>query len=227
MADQLKGKNMMKVAVWLWLVGFILVVACTPGDANVTTQTPLPDDVPVVPTIEGAGTESIVVTPLPDETALPTTDIPVVNAVITAMLTQDKTALQNLVHLNEIACTTADGLGGPPKCATGTPAGTVVRVLPVLGAEGHHVQATELPQALPDGPWQLYAVYIVPDTVYRDEAFPVGQYGLVFLPQAGSQELPITLMVTDEGIVRIDYHFDNSYQGRLEGVEFILEPQAN
>lgn len=217
----------MKITAWLWLIGVILLVACSPGDADATTQTPLLDNVPVVPTIEGAGTEHAVVTPLPDESPLPTTGIPTVDAVIAAMLIQDKKALQNLVHLNEIACTMADGLGGPPKCATGTPEGTVVRVLPVLGAEGHHVQAAELPQALPDGPWQLYAVYIVPDTVYHDEAFPVGQYGLVFLPQVGSQELPITLMVTDEGIVRIDYHFDNSYQGRLEGVEFVLGPQTS
>lgn len=217
----------MKITAWLWLVGFILLAACSPGNADVTTPTPLPDDGPIVPTTEGTDTRNATAAPLPDETPLPTTDIPTVDAVIAAMLTQDKTALQALVHLNEIACTTADGLGGPPKCATGTPEGTIVRVLPVLGAEGHHIQAAELAQALPDGPWQLYAVYIVPDTVYRDEAFPVGQYGLVFLPQPGSQELPITLMVTDEGIVRVDYHFDNSYQGRLEGVEFILEPQTS
>ncbi|MGW8227107.1 MAG: hypothetical protein ACWGOY_15300, partial [Anaerolineales bacterium] len=56
--------------------------------------------------------------------------------VIEAILYGSITDRAELVSYTTTACTTADGLGGPPKCEPGEAEGTLVEVLPILAGEG-------------------------------------------------------------------------------------------
>ena len=68
------------------------------------------------------------------------TGIEDVDAIIDAILSGDIEARRALVQYTTSACTTADGLGGPPKCKPDEADGTLVKAFPVLGSEGHHVR---------------------------------------------------------------------------------------
>jgi hypothetical protein len=84
---------------------------------------------------------SSTVAPEPTQPGVPsgtTTGDPDLDAVIEAVLTGDGGALVALTALTAAPCTTAQGLGGPPKCgqAPGMPAdGTSVEAFPVSSCE--------------------------------------------------------------------------------------------
>ena len=71
----------------------------------------------------------------------------------------------------------------------------------------------------------VYAVYRVSPQVYSDEAYPAGEYAIVFL--TGNEQFFLTVQVTDGEIVRIDNNFGDPADIDLEQVasEIILAPQ--
>lgn len=104
-----------------------------------------------------------------------------------------------------VPCTTADGLGGPPKCLEGQAEGTEVEVFPMGGGEGHFATPETVMAPLDFTVRGLYAVYRVPADAYRESYWPAGEYALLFDRDQNDLPLPITVLVADGKVVRIDY----------------------
>lgn len=103
------------------------------------------------------------------------------------------------------ACTTADGLGGPPKCPSGQAEGTLVEVFPVGGAEGHFVGPDEMDRVLQFSVEGLYAVYQPLPGRDPIEYWPVGDYALLFERKMLNASLPVTVFVQDGKLVRLGF----------------------
>jgi hypothetical protein len=126
-----------------------------------------------------------------------------------------------LVAFSSLPCTTAEGMGGPPKCLPGEAEGTLVEVLPVLGPEGHHMRRAAFDNWPGLGSAQFYAAFRnAPDT-YSDEFFPAGDYGVAF--DQGKQGY-VVFRLTGDGIVRLDYLVGQSIDDLLEESEIIVGP---
>lgn len=223
--------------LFILLLTAVLLVGCGAAGENTTITPPA--------TVVPAPTEELPPTELPPtepaEAAEPTaapeaqptatgsrqSGVPEADAVIPALLAHDAEAIHDLIHFSEIGCTTAEGLGGPPKCLEGEAEGTPVEVLPTLGAEGSHIR--------PDGidtlisllqTDQLYAVYGLSEAVFADEAYPRGRYGILFISdQEGAPST--TIHVTEQGIIRIDYHLGETPDEVMarESAVLLLAPQ--
>ena len=128
-----------------------------------------------------------------------------VGPVVEAVLAGDAEAVQNLVQLTDVACTTAQGLGGPPSCAEGQAEGTVISVLPVSAQTGGYLTAENLPPQIANA--GLYAIYRVPDNAMRNDYIPPGEYGLMFL-RRDPPPATFTIFVTDGRIVRKSTNMD-------------------
>ena len=145
--------------------------------------------------------------------------------IIDAVLAGNPVEELQLLQFSTLACTHADGLGGPPKCGEGEDEGTKVDVFPFLGPEGHHMRRDEM------GNWggvqgsEVYAVYRNSSRVYSEDAYPAGEYAIVFLTE--NAPFYLTIQVTDGKIVRIDNNFGNPADIDLGQVasEIILPPQ--
>lgn len=131
------------------------------------------------------------------------TDIQDVDVIIDAILSNDIESRKELIHYTQVGCTTADGLGGPPKCEPGEVEGTLIEVLPILGSEGHHTRRAEIDKGISFSVEGLYAVYLMPEDVWHDESYPAGDYGLVFV--LTDNKFLLTVHVKDGRIVRLDY----------------------
>ena len=133
------------------------------------------------------------------------TDNPLVNATIHQLLEQDIDALLSSVQFNQQPCTTADGLGGPPKCGQGIEDGTLVTFLPILGpGEGAHLTPDEIERVFDYQNPQLIRVILVDQPENIDEAFPAGAYAVIL--EIGSEGLGRTFRLNEQGkIIRVDY----------------------
>lgn len=106
-----------------------------------------------------------------------------IDVVLAAVEARDAAKLASLAAVIDVGCTTAPGLGGPPKCAVGQADGTVVRVFPVASCEGSFVQSDQLAalftRVVTDADPQVYAVTSAkyPTT---EPYYPQGDYS-VFL----------------------------------------------
>lgn len=129
-----------------------------------------------------------------------------------------------LLQFSTLACTHAEGLGGPPKCREGEEEGTKVDVFPFLGPEGHHLRWEEMSNWDGIQASEVYAAYRVSTQIYSEPAYPTGEYAIVFLTE--NEKLHLTLQVTAGKIVRIDNNFGNPADIDLERVasEIILAP---
>lgn len=180
------------------------------------TQTP----VPVEPTATTEPTESASGDFYPPETR---TGISDVDSVITAVLSDDLAARRALVHFLTAPCTTAQGAGGPPKCAADQAEGTEVEVFPIMEGEGQFASRDTLDLFLDFTTSGLYAVYEVPADAYHEIYWPAGQYGLIFARDnlGGS----VTVFVQDGAIVRLTLsHRSPSEELTLSKGQTILPP---
>lgn len=132
-----------------------------------------------------------------------------VDRVAAAILAQDVSATRELIHFTTAGCTNADGLGGPPKCVEGQAEGAPVDFLPMLGpGEGATILAEDVESVLPLAASELVGVYAVPEDAYEDPVWPAGDYGLVFASSDAFIKT-ITVLVTDDGIVRVNHHMES------------------
>jgi hypothetical protein len=140
------------------------------------------------------------------------------------VFTNNPADLHALLSFEMAPCTTAEGLGGPPKCREGEAENTQLEVLPSLGSEGSFVRRSELPADYLAGPFNLIAIYEVKADVVQEEYYPAGKWGIALskLDPSGTT-LYYTLRVDDSGIVRVDTDVPGT-EFRDAGT-FLLAPQ--
>ena len=125
-----------------------------------------------------------------------------VDNVLKAMASREPHELRRLVRYTTAPCTTADGLGGPPKCREGEAEGSLLKVLPFLASEGGHIRSSEISD------WQgvkadaLYAVYRVSENALDEPYYPPGEYLVIFMPDDHGDYH--ALRIAYGGIVRVD-----------------------
>jgi hypothetical protein len=118
---------------------------------------------------------------------------------IEAVEASDAAALAALAQVASVPCTTADGLGGPPKCEPGQADGTMVSVLAAASCEGYHLKQGDVEGSLAaflNGEVEVQAVYrsngndLFPAghallVTFKDAQFPQGQGRAIFLNDDG------------------------------------------
>ena len=134
---------------------------------------------------------------------------------------------QDYIQFITTPCTTADGLGGPPKCEPGMADGTPVKVFPLSDGEGTFATPENIDQVFTFWVKRLYAVYKVPSDAYQQPYWPAGEYGLVFERDLNDFPFPVTVFVEDGKIVRVANHF-NSVEEQLQSipVENVIIPPS-
>lgn len=159
-------------------------------------------------------------TELPSQTR---TGIGELDEVIDIVLNRDTAALRSRIQFTQTACTSADGLGGPPKCSEGEAEGTNVEVLPFLGPEGHFIRKEQIETWGGLEVTRLVAVYRVSQTAYSDANYSAGEYAIVFVGR--EPHITVTLQIREGLIVRIDYSYGSPPAIREDDVEqFLLGP---
>ena len=153
-----------------------------------------------------------------------TTGVASVDKVLAALPSSNAADMQALLVYASAGCTTAEGLGGPPKCKAGEAEGTQVEGIPVLGAEGSWTLKGEVPADFLAGPFNLLGVYEVKADANTDPNYPSGKYA-VLVTSAAQPDSLIVLRVDDNGIVRVDYRMDGISGGFNDAAQFILPLQ--
>ncbi len=156
------------------------------------------------------------------------TGIEEIDLVIDAIMSQDIDAKIELVHFFTSACTTMDGLGGPPKCEPNEQDGTIVEAFPVAYSEGVQIRPEQIRAVFDFTIRGLFAIYRVPDDAYEKEYWPVGEYALVFTSEDGGHSHTITIHVINGKIVRLEFDmvwppFDQIW---IRSDTFILPPST-
>jgi hypothetical protein len=212
------------VLLVLCLALLLAVTGCateaTPSDAPTPDAPPVADE--MVDTTAAA-------TAVPDAASLHPdtlrTNITGLDPVLEAVASRDPQAIADRMALLETACTTAGGLGGPPKCADGVADGTLVSVFPMLEAEGTFAAADDLLQVADSLQIAgLFGIYqVTSDTSSAEAYWPSGDYGIVL---SGSGTVPAyTLLVSQGNIVRLIYHLGSSPEEAFDtGRGVILVP---
>lgn len=151
-----------------------------------------------------------------------------IDDVIDAIMEKDIDNRLALVRWISTACTTADGLGGPPKCQPGEADGTIIETFPVSNGEGHHVRPEKIQTVLDFTVRGVVAIYIVPEKNDHTEQdyWPAGEYGMIFSSEDGGVPHIITVLVEDGQIVRLEFNpawppFDTI---RQKSDQFMLPP---
>ena len=192
----------------------ILLSACN-QPLDEATQIVSSTEIQKSPTVELSGVPTIEATiqlmVYPPETRTGVTEL---DNIIDEVLAHDFEALRGLTDFTVIACTHVEGLGGPPKCAPNEVEGTLLEVVPFLGPEGHHKRDAEYQEWSGPDVLGLLAVYRVSSEAYSDEAYPAGEFALVFLDGNGAVDL--TLQVRQGRVVRYDYGFGDNVESDLE-----------
>jgi len=153
------------------------------------------------------------------------TGIAELDLIIDTVLAGNPENERQLLQFLTIGCTHVEGLGGPPKCRESEEEGEEITVFPFLGPEGHHMRLSEIDEWEGIQAADVYAVYQVSPRVFSEEAYPAGEYAIVFL--TGEAQFFVTVQVKNGKIVRIDNNFGDPTTIDLEQVasEIILAPQ--
>jgi hypothetical protein len=155
------------------------------------------------------------------------TGIEDVDVILEAVEADDMEQLRSLIHYTTVGCLNVDALGGPPRCRDGEAAGTLVEALPFIGPEGGFLRKDEIENWPGPEVVGIYAVYRVSGSVFSEEYYPAGEYGIFLLTDDGNSAM--VLQVKDAGIVRIDYIFDPTTFPEVlqrDASEIILGPES-
>jgi hypothetical protein len=136
--------------------------------------------------------------------APPTTGDADVDAVINAVRGGNAATVGGLVELQTLACTTAQGAGGPPKCEGGDPNGTEYDVLPLVTCEGEWVHEDDVEARLAmilDDTNGLYAV-VESDTDELPAEWPASGHYVIF-HLSGGDDAGVRFHVSDGAIVLV------------------------
>ncbi len=219
----------MDIKMMIGLLGSLVILsACAPA---VSAE-------PIIPTVPPSATEnpnSIASTATLTATEEPKnvdyyplstrTGIADVDAVLAAVESGDAQSLRELIRFTTVRCTKADGLGGLPKCREGETEGTLVHVLPLMGPEGSFVHESDLSNLSLMQVTGIYAAYSVSESAYSEEAYPAGEYAVLFTTDVDSIYMVYQIR---EGIVRIDTLFSNESRDTViqrDALELKLAPK--
>ena len=222
-----------KFVMFRTLISLIFLSACA------STVPEPPEAIPVVVTTDPIPTAELVVMTatesMPITTAPPKgpryyplstrTGIADIDAVLTAVESGDSQELRDLVRFTTVACTTAEGLGGPPKCRGNEADGTLVHVLPFIGSEEVSCAESELSSFPGVKVIGLYAVYRVSASAYSEEAYPAGEYAVAF--KVGENQPSVVIQIQN-GIVRMDFLYSPTSLDEViqrDAAELILAPK--
>ncbi|MCC6904257.1 MAG: hypothetical protein IT326_00340 [Anaerolineae bacterium] len=150
-----------------------------------------------------------------------------ITPLVEAFLTGDISDRRELVQFLSTACTAADGLGGPPKCAPGEAEGTLVEVFPVLESEGYFARPSEIDRILDFTVDGLYAVYRPSPGSDPEAYWPTGEYALLFERQSAGISLPITAFAQDGRLVRLAFSYPAEPAALLDQIptdQVLLDP---
>ena len=151
-------------------------------------------------------------TSAPSATAISTpggtgTGIAIIDDVIAAVDSGNTTSLAALIRPQRIACTNAQGLGGPPPCGAAPgapPEGTIVAAFPFNTCEREwQFNLDTFAERWFTLIGDLYAVVRI-DTLTPAEELPDGGYGIIYENIDPAVETAHALVVTDAGIVSAD-----------------------
>ncbi|MGE3962456.1 MAG: hypothetical protein AB7F65_12315 [Dehalococcoidia bacterium] len=163
---------------------------------------------PIVPT----ATITLTASPTPSSTAAPSappsqdarrSGVAELDSILEAVESRDVLALGALAEVQEIGCTTAEGLGGPPKCEDGMPEGSVLRVFPTASCEGAWTNTPT--QALGTFAYDAagaWGVLQVQGEVVTD-GWPSPEYLIVFHSTTVGEDWASYLEVADGRITRL------------------------
>jgi hypothetical protein len=190
---------MMKLLVSLVVAAVLTaaISACSDSDDD-------PDPTPTQPlataTSEPSAPEPTATTPSQPAPVNPTPEVPPttppetgdpdLDAIIQAVLDGDATALAASVALTTAPCTTAEGLGGPPKCAQALgspPDGTEVEAFPVSSCElGWHFDAQPIVADFAARDFELFAVLALdlPDPLFNEPSMPELDHAIILESEA-------------------------------------------
>ncbi len=179
-------------------------------------------------TAPGPGTRppGTVSTPAPATTVVPARPIGVasLDTIAAAVTKADVPAVLGAIQYSEIACTTAQGLGGPPKCAAGEASGTVVKVLPYSACEREYLRASNATGLLTlqlKSP-ALHSAFRTKDAGTAE--FPLGTYGVVFDIEGGGFMLGVNDAGKIVSIVRGCAGTADQLFEQQKGSEVLLAP---
>ena len=214
------------------LVCLVVLSACAPAaiaEPAATASVPTATEKPNVPAtfIPSTATSTTTEEPKsPGSYPLSTrTGIADVDEVLAAVESGDAQALRDLVRFTAVRCTTADGLGGLPKCRESEADGMLVTGLPLIGPEGSFMRESDLANLTFMEVIGVYAVYSVSESAYAEEAYPAGEYTVMVT--TGVDPIYVAYQIR-EGIVRIDTVFSQSSRDAViqrDASELILAPK--
>lgn len=150
-----------------------------------------------------------------------------IRPVVDAFLNGGPAERAALVAFVNTACTTAEGLGGPPKCEGDETEGTEVTAFPVSGGEGTFNRPGNIERAFEFSVQGLYAVYRAPPTIDPAEYWPRGEYALLFDRTVNEFPSPIIALVEGGRIVRLGYQFGmgaEEYFSSIAADQVLLTP---
>lgn len=186
------------------LIAILMVAGCTANESVPTATSTIAPKPASTATVEPEPTESQV-----SNDPRNATDNLLVNATINLLLDRDIEALTEKFQLLDVPCTTADGLGGPPKCPPGFAQGTVMTVFPVSCGEGQYLgpEPERVATAIIDYPEpQLFSVVLLEPRETPEWYFPMGTYSVIL--EFDARELGRVFRLDDQGkIVRVNYCF--------------------
>jgi len=128
---------------------------------------------------------------IPGPVRTPATGIAEVDAVVRAVLGQDRTALVAMTTYTSVACISEpQGAGAPPLCARlGVAEGTFVDTLPVIVSEGEYLPRADVPALFQEWLGEYAPVFVGvfkparhPFAFSPNVAWPVPAYAVIFKP---------------------------------------------
>lgn len=128
-----------------------------------------------------------------------------IDNLIEAVMNRDIDARLDLIRYTNAACTTLDGLGGPPKCQGDEEDGTLVSAFPISNGEGTHIRPESIRTAFDFKVRRLYAIYLVQSDAYETDYWPAGEYGVVFTSEEGGFPHVVTVFIEGGQIVRLAF----------------------
>ncbi len=193
----------------------VLLLACGGDDDAPSSTATVVGETPEATVTAAPATVQPTATVAPQTTATPgvptgtTTGDAAIDRIIAVMLAGDVDGIASVLAMTETPCTTAQGLGGPPKCAQapGRPAdGSLVRAFPFSTCEGGWTyDLKQHATLLVQNKLSLYGVarFATPQPPYTNEAgYPSLEHIVLFEFSAGGvPRIGLIAGVTDSKVV--------------------------